>query len=311
MGAVYPAGTLGKLEGRCPSSCSCSSPSPAAPLAAFLASRYPTPVIGQEPVRRGVRAAGRGGREAAVAPARARRSARPADRDRARPDPRARARDRRRPRRRRPRVPHAVERHARLRRQQRRRMGRRPRDALVDARDPARDRPREHLVRDRPRGRRLRRRVRARAEPVDSRLPPHGGRRRGRARELDQGAPPPRAADVQPDRRDARPLVPERPLGDCRGVLRRRCARPGTAPQPAGAVAARRCGGRDRDRRRREPRPARRPLALGRRRRPRLRLGLVRALRDRVRRPVPELRRAGGEGDPRRGARRGRSATTR
>ena len=176
-------------------------------------------------VRRGVRAAGRGNREAAVAPAHARGSDGPADSDGARPDPGARARDRRWARGRSPRVPHAVELHARLRRQPRRRMGGAPRDTVVDARDPARDRSRGNLVRDRLRGRRLRGRVRSRAEPVDSLLPPHGAPRRGRAGELDQGAPPPGAADVQSDRRDARPLVPERPLGDRGGVLRRRCAR--------------------------------------------------------------------------------------
>ena len=46
--------------------------------------------------------------------------------------------------------------------------GVRPRDTVVDARDPARDRSRGNLVGDRLRGRRLRGRVRARAEPVDS-----------------------------------------------------------------------------------------------------------------------------------------------
>ena len=74
---------------------------------------------------------------------------------------------------------------------------------------------------------------------------------------------------------------------------------------PRSSFAARGRGRRGRNRRRRESRPARRPLALGRRRRPRLRMGLVRALRDRLRRPVPELRRASGESGPSRRAFRG------
>ena len=103
-----------------------------------------------------------------------------------------------------------------------------------------------------------------------------------------------------PDRRDARPVVPERALGHRRGALRRGCARARAPALAAGAGAPRRRRRRHRRRRRLQPRHARRALALRRRRRARVRLGLVLDLRDRVRRPVPPLRRPGREGDPRR-----------
>ena len=57
----------------------------------------------------------------------------------------------------------------------------------------------------------------------------------------------------------------------------------------------------NRGRGRSEPRAARRALALGRDRRARARLGLVRHLRDRVRRPHPPLRRRRGDGRAGRG----------
>ena len=81
-------------------------------------------------------------------------------------------------------------------------------------------------------------------------------------------------------------------------VLGRRHATP--RPRPP-----RRARRRDRRGRRREPRPPRLPLAVRRRRRPRARLGLVRRLRDHVRRAPPPPDR----GDPgRRGGRRPRRA---
>ena len=75
---------------------------------------------------------------------------------------------------------------------------------------------------------------------------------------------------------------------------------------PRSRCAAGRRSGRRRDRRGRESRAARCPLAVRRRGRPRLRLGLVRALRDRIRRTVPDLRAAREEGGACRRACRGR-----
>ena len=84
------------------------------------------------------------------------------------------------------------------------------------------------------------------------------------------------------------PSFPERPLGDRGRVLRGGGARPRSTARPPGAPAARRRGRRARRRRRREPRAPRPPLALRRRRRAGPRLGLVRALRRRLRRPPAE-----------------------
>ena len=67
-------------------------------------------------------------------------------------------------------------------------------------------------------------------------VPDHGRRRRGRARQHDQAAPRPRPPDLQPDRRDARALVPERSLRDGRGALRGRRARAGPAALARGRV---------------------------------------------------------------------------
>ena len=202
----------------------------------------------------GGREARGGDRQAAPAATRSCPTGRPPGRDGLRAHPRARGRDRRRRRRRGSRVPHALERHARGRRHQRRRVGPGPRHVVVDTGDPARDGHRWDVVRDRARASHLRRRVRARAEPVDSRLPRDRARRRGRARQRDQGAPPPGPADVQPDRGDARPLLSERSLGDGRCVLRSRRARAGPATEPAHTVGA--------GRRRRSPsRSAWRPAA--------------------------------------------------
>ena len=60
----------------------------------------------------------------------------------------------------------------------------------------------------------------------------------------DQGSRRPGATRPQPDRGDARPVVPERSLGDGRRVLRSGRARPGTGPATADAGAARGRGGR-------------------------------------------------------------------
>ena len=107
----------------------------------------------------------------------------------------------------------------------------------------------------------------------------------------------PRPADAQPDRRDARPVVPERPFLDGGLLLRGARADPGAAARRTRARAAR----GQRRRRSRWPSPSSRVLLdvhwlsdviAGRH----ARLGLVRALRGRVRRPPPALRRAAGAG---------------
>src|SRR4029079_15768194 len=197
------------------------------------------------------------------------------------------------------------ERHARVHRSERRPVGPGPLDCVVDRRNPARHGHRRDVVRPRAGRWSGRRRIHPCPEPMDTVLRSDGRPRRGRDREHDQGASRPRATDVQSDRRDTWPLVSERAFGDRRGLLRSRRARPRPAAEPADAVAARRGGRRGCDRRGGEPRAPRRPLAVRRRRRSRVRLGLVRALRHRVRRPVPDLRPAGGEGHPHGRASRG------
>ena len=77
------------------------------------------------------------------------------------------------------------------------------------------------------------------------------------------------------------------------------------SPQDARASGRRR--GRDRRGRRVQPCSPRRPLDVGRARRARARMGVVRHLRDRVRRPLPRARCAGRA---RRGGRRAARATS-
>ena len=97
---------------------------------------------------------------------------------------------------------------------------------------------------------------------------------------------------------DARAVVPQRPLGDGRRLLchSRAVTRPlADAPDTSRADRARSW---DRRRRRRHSGPPRRSLAVGRGRRPRARLGLVRGLRNRVRRAATPLRRCRRDGCP-------------
>ena len=175
-------------------------------------------------------------------------------------------------------------------------VGRRQRDQLVDRRASAGHQlGSTYFVVDRARRRRGLRvpRVPNKWVPVI----PRDRRRRGdRAHQHDQGDPRPRSADVQPDRRDARAVVPERSLGAGRSLLRRSRARARTQAIAEDARAARRRRRRDRGRRRLQSRPSRRPLDVGRHRRARVRLGLVRHLRDRVRWALPRARRAGRAG---------------
>ena len=92
-------------------------------------------------------------------------------------------------------------------------VGCRQRDELVDRRASARHATREHVRHlRRARARRILR-VPARAEQLGAPFPPHGRRRRDRAREHDQGDPRPRSPDLQSDRRNARAVLPERSLG--------------------------------------------------------------------------------------------------
>ena len=179
-------------------------------------------------------------------------------------------------------------------------MGRRPRDTVVDAAAPARHRSREHPVDDRRVGvvvcvvetsacrtggfpSSSSRSSSARScSSTRSRSSSTGCGRRS-TRSPRRSAPRSRAV-TRPPRRRSTP--PSRSCSPGAVSPRARSLLAGAAVAIAVGVAC-------------EPRHARRPLALGRHRRPRLRLGLVRALRDRLRRPVPQLRRAGGEGDVR------------
>ena len=241
--------------------------------------------------------------EEAVASRRGSRSmlARPARSRRRRRDsrsPRPRDRHRRRPRARQPRLSDAVERHARRARRERRAMGRRPCDGLVDAAAPARDRPREHAGDDR----------RDRASSASSRRSGcrTDGSRRSSSRCVVGEVVLVNSVKQLLDR--VRPTF--NPIAETLGPSFP-SGHSATAAALYAAVAlvlARRRSARGRGRCSRGVRSAiavgvacsrvhaRRPLALGRRRRPRLRLGLVLALRDRFRRPVPHLRRAGREG---------------
>ena len=113
----------------------------------------------------------------------------------------------------------------------------------------------------------------------------------GRDHDDGQGARRPRPADAQPDRGDARAVVPERPFVLVGGVLRRHGAPGHPRAQPARADAHRRrmcCRGGEH---RRDARAARRALAQRRDRRTRPGLGVVLRLRDRLRRAAAAVRR--------------------
>ena len=101
---------------------------------------------------------------------------------------------------------------------------------------------------------------RPRPEQVGSDLPCDRRRRGVAAREHDQGDPRPRPPDLRPDRRDARAVVPERPLRPGGSFLRGCRARdraPAVASDACSARGWRRC---DRRRRRLQPCAPRRPL---------------------------------------------------
>ena len=102
----------------------------------------------------------------------------------------------------------------------------------------------------------------------------------------------PGAAELQPGRSDARPVVPQRPFGDGGRSLCGGGARAGASSSTAHTCPHRGGGGGGRGGSRVQPRDARSPLALGRHCGPRFRMGVVRDLRDCVRRPFPLLRRA-------------------
>ena len=125
-------------------------------------------------------------------------------------------------------------------RRERRRLGERPRRAVVDPAAPARHRSREHAGDDPRAPRGDRRRDDPRPEPLGAAVPAHGRGRRGAARQHRQAAPRPRPPHLQSHRRHARPLVPERPLRHRRGALRRGRARARAAALAARARAARR-----------------------------------------------------------------------
>ena len=98
---------------------------------------------------------------------------------------------------------------------------------------------------------------------------------------------------LDPAAASARALVPERAFGDGGCLLRRnRTDHRACAPSP-GSPCRHRRGRGDRCRRGGEPRPARPALAVGRRRRACARLGMVRALRRRLRRTAARAYRGG------------------
>ena len=99
----------------------------------------------------------------------------------------------------------------------------------------------------------------------------------------------------------SRPVVPERTLRDRRGLLRDGCVADRSVARASGARNPRRLRRRYRRCGRREPRAARRPLGVRRDRGSRTRLGVVRRLRDRFRRPHPTVRRRSRDGRPCRG----------
>ena len=138
------------------------------------------------------------------------------------------------------RVSHAFERTPRVARPERGPVGRRPRNALVDAGAAARHRSREHALRDRRHRRGRRGRDATRAEHVDRAVPDHRLPGRGGARQHGQAAAPSRAPNVQPHCGDAGAVVPERALRHRRSVVCSRRARPGAAAFAADTGPARR-----------------------------------------------------------------------
>ena len=162
--------------------------------------------------------------------------------------------------------------------------------ALLDPWTAPDHRPRHGPGRPRARGRGRRRRRPPHERTLGRPVPPRRVRRPGGAHVVGEGPRRARPTGLRSRGGGSRAVVPERPLRNLGGVLRRGCARARPAhatPRPRPPRRARR---RDRRGRRREPRPPRLPLAVRRRRRPRARLGLVRRLRDPVRRRASSAR---------------------
>ena len=197
-------------------------------LVAFVASRYPTPVVGEAPA------------DAAAVTIEAemerhpwllrlvRDRLDPGYRHRARPHNRSRVGDPGRNPDRPPRLPRQEQRYPRRRRRACRAMGSRQRHQLVDRRVAVRHRARRNVCGHRRADHRLGSRVPACPEQVGARLPGDRRRRRDPPREHGQGAPRPGAPDLQSHRRDAGAIVPERPLRVGGGVLRSSGPRPRT-----------------------------------------------------------------------------------
>ena len=154
-------------------------------------------------------------------------------------DSRCRADDRGRVRRRVARPARPRQRHRRLHRRQRCRLGQRARHPPLDARALVGHGSRG--LADRPPGRDRHPAARAEARPESLSVPLPAARLRGRQghHEWHQGPGRSRAADAQPDRRDSRPVFSQRPLLDGGLVLRGARIDPRAATRRARASAAR------------------------------------------------------------------------
>ena len=127
------------------------------------------------------------------------------------------------------------------------RVGGGPRHRVVDGRPRDAHAPGRHAHRPRPRPRARDRGDHPRAEPLDRPLRARGDPRPEPDHERPQGRVRPSSADDQPDRGDARPVLPLGPLGDGCGVLRSRRARArsqAAARSPRRSWRAARCSSR-------------------------------------------------------------------
>ena len=182
---------------------------------------------------------------------------------------------------------------------ERRRVGGGPRHRVVDGRPRDAHAPGRHAHRPRPRPRARDRGDDPRAEPLDRPLRARGDPRPEPDHERPQGRVRPPSADDQPDRGDARPVVPVGHSATAAAFYAAAALVLGRTPAGARPGAARGRCGVHRGARRRDARDARRPLADRCDRRPPAGLGLVRGRRDRLRRPPAPLRRDGGARDGR------------
>ena len=195
-------------------------------LVGFLAWHYPSPTLAKPaPTRR--RGTGRRTRDRSSQPAppNSQGQSQRRGRDGPRSDDRPRSRARGRPAPGVARLSHANQLAARRSRCERRAMGRRSRHRRLAAGARLDHPSRRHAPRHRARDRRRDRRVHPPPEQVDRTVLDPRDSRPESSDERPQGAPGSRSADAEPDRRDARAVVPERSLGDRRGVLCGRCAR--------------------------------------------------------------------------------------